>query len=397
MEKLRNLSLKKTIILYMAVSLVLTFSLSTAMIRIAEITQNEIWEKYIDLEKYQEAMQGEKGNYEVTYPRPDRADMSNIDWHISEACDFLETWTILILSILGSCIAVVLFYRNKLKLPIEELDRASKMISENELDFHISYENRDELGQLCQEFEKMRSQLEENNRTLWRMVEDEKALRAAIAHDIRSPLSVLRGYQEMLLEFVPDETLDQEKIMEMLRGGMLQIERMDRFIETMRRMKRLEERPLQLIGTTIGTFGEQISSEAEILAKEAGKTCIVIVEEQNRKVYVDTELVLEVVENLLSNAIRYAKSEAKVSIGSTETELVITVEDDGEGFTKDVDTLTKAFYHSNPQDDLKHFGMGMYLSRIYCEKHGGTLLIGNHDQGGAAVRAIFKCGSVTLG
>ncbi len=282
MEKLRNLSLKKTIILYMAVSLVISFFLATAVIQIAVMTQNVVWQKYVDSEKYQEAEQRGDDNYEITYPRPSRVDMSRMDWHISEICDFLETWTVLILSILGSCIAVVLFYKNKLKLPIEELDKASKMISENELDFHISYENRDELGQLCKEFEKMRAQLEENNKTLWRTVEDEKALRAAIAHDIRSPLSVLRGYQEMLLEFVPDETLDQEKIMEMLRGGMFQIERMDRFIETMRRMKRLEERSLQLKETTIGILEEQISREAEILCKETGRTCTVTAEEETK-------------------------------------------------------------------------------------------------------------------
>ena len=46
----------------------------------------------------------------------------------------------------------------------------------------------------------MRSALADNNRKMWRMIDDEKALRNAIAHDIRSPLSILRGYQEMLLE-----------------------------------------------------------------------------------------------------------------------------------------------------------------------------------------------------
>ena len=82
---------------------------------------------------------------------------------------------------------------------------------------------------LCREFERMRGQLEENNRRLWQMIEDERVLRAAIAHDIRSPLAIMRGYQEMLLEFVPEDMLDQEKMMEMLRGGMLQIERDEPF------------------------------------------------------------------------------------------------------------------------------------------------------------------------
>ena len=49
------------------------------------------------------------------------------------------------------------------------------------------------MGRLCREFERMRGQLAENNQQLWKMLEEEKALRAAIAHDIRSPLSVLEG------------------------------------------------------------------------------------------------------------------------------------------------------------------------------------------------------------
>lgn len=389
-KKIKNLSLKKTIILYMAVSLAITFPLSTAIIRTVEATQKEIWMKYIDEDKYIEASMGQGKDYEVEIPRPGRENMSRIDWRLSELCDFLETWMVLILAILGSGIAVALFYKNKLLLPIEELDKASKLISKNELDFHITYENKDEMGHLCREFEKMRAQLEENNRILWRIVEDEKALRAAIAHDIRSPLSVLKGYQEMLLEFVPDDTLDKEKIMEMLRDGMGQIVRMDRFIETMRKMKRLEERELQYTKTGIEELAGLVRKEAEILCKETGKSCTITIEGENRTVSIDTEVVLEVVENLLGNAQRYAKKETKIIFASTNTELMITVADDGSGFTEDAETVTKVFYHSNPQDDLKHFGMGMYLSRIYCKKHGGTLLVGNQKQGGAAVKAVFS-------
>ena len=50
---------------------------------------------------------------------------------------------------------------------------------------HVSYENKDEMGTLCKEFEMMRSDLADNNRKMWRMIDDEKALRNAIAHDIR--------------------------------------------------------------------------------------------------------------------------------------------------------------------------------------------------------------------
>lgn len=148
---------------------------------------------------------------------------------------------------------------------------ASQMIAEEDLDFHMAYENEDEMGMLCREFERMRGQLEENNRRLWQMIEDERVLRAAIAHDIRSPLAIMRGYQEMLLEFVPEDMLDQEKMMEMLRGGMLQIERMNHFIDGMRKMTKLEERELNCSVVDIRQLISQIKTLAEVMEEKIRK------------------------------------------------------------------------------------------------------------------------------
>ena len=79
----------------------------------------------------------------------------------------------------------------------------------------------------------MRKELASNNQKMWRMVEAEKMLRAAIAHDIRTPLATLRGYQEMMLEFLPGSTLSREKMEEMLREGIGQIDRINRFVENL--------------------------------------------------------------------------------------------------------------------------------------------------------------------
>lgn len=388
MEKIRNLSLKRTIILYAAISLVCTFFLSAVTIRMTERIQQQIWWKYVNQDKYFQASNRGKENYEVSIPRPSRSRMDKRDYQISELCDFIETYSVLFLTILGSCIAVTIFYKNKLQKPIDELGEASKMIARDELDFRMTYENQDEMGILCKEFEKMRCQLEANNKKLWRMVEDEKALRAAIAHDIRSPLSVLKGYQEMLLEFIPEKALEEHKILEILQEGMQQIERMDVFIETMRKMFRLEERELHYTKVQVSKLKEQIQKEAEVLIRGSEKKCIISMPKNNREVVVDGELVMEVVENLLSNALRYAAKEVKIILVITDNELEIHVQDDGIGFQESEEVVTQAFYHANPQDDLKHFGMGMYISRIYCERHGGRLLVKN-SPGGACVCAIF--------
>lgn len=390
MEKIRNLSLKKTILLYFVISLTAAFLLSGFTVHFAGNMQNKIWEKYIDYADYTDVFQQYGKKYEIEISRPNQSQMNRLDYHLSEMCDFMETYSVLIFSIVGSVVAVFFFYKNKLKTPLQELKDASQMIADNELDFHVSYENKDEMGTLCKEFEMMRSDLADNNRKMWRMIDDEKALRNAIAHDIRSPLSILRGYQEMLLEFVSAESIKTEDVIDILQTGMYQIDRIEHFTENMRKISHLEQRELQCSEIELSELAKKIEAEAAMLSKKESKLCKVERVQEQNIVKVDEELVMEVTDNLLENAVRYAQKSIALQIKKKDGFLIISVEDDGIGFVDTEEKVTEPFYHKNPQDDLKHFGLGMYISRIFCEKHGGNLKIYNARQGGAHVEALFK-------
>ena len=392
-DKIRNLSVRKTIILYIAVSLVCSFLLSAVIVKIASRKQEQIWWKYVDQDMYFKAVNGEKEEipyYRADIPRPISTDMSRMDLRISELCDFLQTYTILILSVMGSCVSVILFYRHKLKIPLAELKQASGRIAQNDLDFQIAYENQDEMGRLCQEFERMRGQLARNNQEMWKMIEEEKALRAAISHDIRSPLSVLKGYQEMLMDFLPDGTIDTPKAMEMVSESMKQIERMDTFVETMRKMSSLEQRKFLSSQMTAEELKNDIQAELAVLGADKEKHVILDVVGASESFRGDKEVILEVAENLLSNALRYAKEEVDIKIYVTYSELRVCVRDDGNGFEEEAFKITERFHQQNMKDSLKHAGMGMYISRLYCEKHGGNLLLENGETKGAVVTAIFR-------
>lgn len=388
MDKIKNLSLRKTIVLYMTISLLVCFFLSVFIMKAASNVQEYIWWKYVDQEKYFEIAE-EDARYVVNVPRPHSYEMEKADYHISEVCDFLQTFTVLILSVVGSIIAVFLFYKHKLKNPIEELELATQEISDNHLDFHITYENQDEMGKLCQEFERMREQLAQNNHQLWKTIEEEKALRAAIAHDIRSPLSVLEGYQEMLSEYLLQKEIDREQILEMVDESRKQIERMDVFVETMRKMSSLDARELVAGEVTYEQLETEIQAEVNVLEKKSGKSCH-LKGVTTKEIFVgDKEVILEVTENLLSNAFRYARKEVEIKVYLTASELKIRVKDDGAGLQADREEVTKLFYQQNIKDSLKHTGMGMYISRLYCEKHGGQLLLENEEYGGAVITAVF--------
>lgn len=396
MEKIKNLSVRKTILLYLSIALVSGFLLSAVIVKIASHVQEQIWWNYVDQEEFFAAGNAERGlDQDITYywaeiPRPPEYEMSGADHAVSELCDFLQTYTVLILSVLASCAAVFLFYEHKLKTPLEELNQASRRIAENDLDFQITYDTQDEMGKLCREFERMRGQLALNNQELWRMIEEERALRAAIAHDIRSPLSVLKGYQEMLADYLPDGTIDLKKAVEMVQESRKQIDRMDLFVETMRKMSSLEHRTLAVGAVTAEQMEADIQAELAVLQEKEGKRVILKVQETTEEFSGDREVILEVAENLLSNALRYAKECVEISVCVTCRELRISVMDDGAGFCEDAKTVTEVFHQQNAKDSLKHAGMGMYISRLYCEKHGGRLLIGNRETGGAVVTAVFR-------
>ena len=253
MEKIRNLSLRKTIVLYMTAAIIITFFLSAVVIKMAEGTQRQIWAEYTDWDKHLD-FEEETGNItEIT--RPAQKDMLHRDYVMTQICDAVETWSMLILPMIGSVIAVFCFYRDKIREPLQILTEGSRKIQENHLDFPVDYRKKDEMGSLCREFDRMRSQLQENNRQLWSMVEQERTLKAVIAHDIRSPLAVLRGYQETLMEFLPAGQLSQQDMEEMLSSGMQQIDRLNAFVEQMRQLSGIEEREIH--GTDGKGSGQQ--------------------------------------------------------------------------------------------------------------------------------------------
>lgn len=94
--------------------------------------------------------------------------------------------------------AGALFYRWKLKEPIRILLEGTERIQAHDLDFTVSQPSADEMGQVCAAFETMRAELLRTNRELWRQGEERKRLNAAFAHDLRNPITVLKGSVKLL-------------------------------------------------------------------------------------------------------------------------------------------------------------------------------------------------------
>lgn len=110
----------------------------------------------------------------------------------------------------------------------------------------------------------------------------------------------------------------------------------------------------------------------------------------NRRIYIDKYIVQNTAENLISNAFRYAQSTVYVLLSLEDRQITLSVSDDGSGFSSTIlNKGAEPFLRDNNTSEQKHFGMGLYVCRLLCEKHGGNLVLENTYQGAKAT-AVFE-------
>ncbi|EGT3955724.1 HAMP domain-containing histidine kinase [Clostridioides difficile] len=289
-------------------------------------------------------------------------------------------------------LADIIFYKIKLKTPIEILNKGAMEISNNNLDFCLEYNNNDELGNLCNAFEKMRSELNKNNIKMWTMINDRKQLNAAFSHDLRNPLTVLKGYSNYLTKYIPTGKLSDEKILSTTQLMSEHINRIEYYVENMSNAQRLEDLVVSKSMSNINKFIENLDENISIIAKQEGKSFTLKNQINNINLFFDENIILRVVENIISNAFRYARNNVSILIYLEQELLTFVIEDDGIGFSKESLKLAlRPFYRDKTLNDSNaHFGMGLYISKILCEKHGGSISIENNSTNGAKITAKFS-------
>ncbi len=296
-----------------------------------------------------------------------------------------------VLYIIGGIVgAGAAFYHFKLKTPLGILNDSARKIAANNLDFQIFYPIRDEMGELVDAFEKMRRSLELNNREMWRMMEEHRRLNAAFAHDLRTPLTVLRGYSDFLTAYVPEGKVSEEKLLNTLSTMSQHISRLESYAKTMNTVQKLEDITPEPEECNAREFFSHLSSSLYMLSQQ--HQVEIMLEDQTglSSFSADSKIVEEVVENLVSNALCYAQKKISVIFTAGKKYLRATVEDDGRGFSpEDLQKAKKAFYKDSAHANSNHFGLGLNICDILCGKHGGRLVLENSSNGGAAVSAVF--------
>lgn len=385
MDKIKKSSLKWSFVKYIIPCVIITM---LGILIIGHGT-NYLQEWYLDC--YSDIMEYEckinniefKNNIYLKTEVVKKARTALAYWLISNAqAVLMPLWAFLCVGVTGK-----IFYNRELREPIEKLMEASEKISGNHLDFKIEYTKQNELGQLCTAFENMRQALDENNREMWHSLEERKRLNSAFSHDLRTPLTVLKGYNDFLSKYIGK--VSEEKITEILSKMDGQINRLENYTYKMTAVQKLEDIIPDISEIKTDFLKENFSESGMYICKN--KNFSLDFHNDKNILYIDCELVMEVYENILSNAERYAEKQITADISVTEDFLKITICDDGGGFSETALKLAKEpFYRDDKEQNSTHFGLGLYICRIICEKCGGNIDISNTEYGGK-VTAKFFC------
>lgn len=304
------------------------------------------------------------------------------------------------------------FYRVHIAGPLAELAGAADRIAGQDLDFTIRVVRGRELGRLSETLEHMRASLLEAHRELWRTAESRRRLNAAFAHDLRTPITVLKGTVEMAqMRLRRGDTLDEDA----LDALSAQVARLERYATSMGGLSKLEDRPVERETFALDDLREELGRHvSEVMAARGGglelklptvseadgapapKTCCA--SESALKaatdgrpaalLAIDLPLVEEVLDNLLSNACVHASSIVTFDMMVDAGVLTLVVTDDGSGFTPEaLHRGCDPFFSENKS--AEHFGLGLNVSSVLCGLHGGKIALTNAETGGARVIATL--------
>lgn len=291
------------------------------------------------------------------------------------------------------------FYRLHIAEPLDDLSAAARRIAAQDLDFSIAPVQGKELGALSVTLEDMRASLLSAQRELWRTAEERRRLNAAFAHDLRTPVTVLKGTVEMArLREARGEHMDEERL-ETLAG---QVDRLESYANAMSGLSKLEDREVTRTSIDAARLAGELFEHAADIVSSRGEGLGLVCERGKLEgsACVDVPLVEEVMGNVLNNACSHAKKAIRVSVSCGASRdggggvLTLTVEDDGPGFTPEaLHRGCDPFY--SDRKSAEHFGLGLNVSQILVQLHGGEIELGNASDGGARVSTTFDVGAFT--
>ena len=294
-------------------------------------------------------------------------------------CSFLMAW----------------IYRSILT-PIETLKKATRNIRDGNLDFEVEIGDDDEIGELCADFEEMRIRLKESTEEKVVFDSQNKELISNISHDLKTPITAVKGYVEGLLDGVADTPEKQEKY---LRTIYNKANDMDRLINELTFYSKIDTNRIPYTFNKINVkeyfddcfedIGMEMSQQQISLSYDNKVAPDVMVIE-------DAEQIKRVINNIVGNSVKYMdKPDKSIAIRVMDVGdfVQVEIEDNGRGIAaKDLPYIFDRFYRTDTSRNSSKGGSGIGLSIVHkvMEDHGGKVWATSREGEGTTMYFVLR-------
>lgn len=294
-------------------------------------------------------------------------------------CSFLMAW----------------IYRSILT-PIETLKKATRNIRDGNLDFEVEIGDDDEIGELCADFEEMRIRLKESTEEKVVFDSQNKELISNISHDLKTPITAVKGYVEGLLDGVADTPEKQEKY---LRTIYNKANDMDRLINELTFYSKIDTNRIPYTFNKINVK-EYFDDCFEDIGMEMSQQQISLSYDNkvapDVMVIADAEQIKRVINNIVGNSVKYMdKPDKSIAIRVMDVGdfVQVEIEDNGRGIAaKDLPYIFDRFYRTDTSRNSSKGGSGIGLSIVHkvMEDHGGKVWATSREGEGTTMYFVLR-------
>lgn len=345
---------------------------------------------YGDMENNSESGTYFGGEYQSLVKQIDFADINNNQYSVSIVTSVRQMIPQIRLFIIEAIIAVflVLFttsailimwiYKSVLR-PLARLKLSTQNIKEGNLDFEMPIEGGDEITDLCRDFEEMRVILSRSAEEKMKFDSEEKELISNISHDLRTPLTAIKGYVEGLMDGVADTPEKRDKYLKTIFN---KVNDMDRLINELTIYSKIDTNRIPYVFRKISVdeYFDELCREIR-LDLESEDVQFEYRNHANAKMYImaDVEQLKRVINNIVSNSVKYAsdkKGHIKIDIYDEGRYVHIKIADNGKGISQqDLSHIFERFYRADSSRNSKQGGSGIGLAIVkkIITEHNGNI------------------------
>ena len=292
------------------------------------------------------------------------------------AKDVLFTATVILVF---TALSIGLWIYRSIATPLVKLKKATQNIKEGNLDFVLEVEGDDEFSELCRDFEEMRKRLKESAEEKVLLDKENKELISNISHDLKTPITAVKGYVEGIMDGVADTPEKMDRYVKTIYN---KTNEMDHLINELTFYSKIDTNRIPYTFSKLNVedyfsdCAEEVGLELETRGIELVYANYV---ESGVQVIADGEQIRRVIHNIISNAIKYMdkpKGIIQIRVKDVGDFIQVEIEDNGKGIAaKDLPSIFDRFYRTDVSRNSSKGGSGIGLSIVkkILEDHGGKV------------------------